>query len=184
MNKSNYILPAVLLLALLSGCARYDFQILKPDRLSQRITQIQTRVNTPHMVYDMVAKENRLVVQIFNQGDTPVQLLGARSFVVDPKGASHPLPSQTLAPKSYAKLILPPLRPRFEQNPQFQLGVGTIISDAGSTSTPLYMDRYEDADNRYWDWDGQGPIRLGLTYQLSGGEIVTDEFTIMKVEAK
>jgi hypothetical protein len=177
---------------LLVGCARYDFQIVQPAPLAQRITQVQTRVNTEHMAYDMVAKENRLVILAFNHTDAPVQLLGDKSFVVDPQGASHPLRSQTIAPKSYAKLILPPLRPRFEQSPQWHFGVGTVIGQGSApapspspvSTTPRYLDIYEDQDNFYWHWDGQAPIRLSITFQQSDGTVFADQFTIEKVEAK
>jgi hypothetical protein len=173
------------LIFLLAGCARYDFQITQPTKLAQRITNAQTRINTERLAYDMVAKENRLVVMAYNHGTEPLQLLGDKSFVVDPKGQSHPLRSQTLAPKSYVKLILPPLRPRFEQNPQWNFGIGTQIGSTGHHHhTPMSLDYFADSDSYYWDWDGQVPIRLSLTYGTSDGKNFTDEFTIQKVEAQ
>ena len=41
--------------------------------------------------------ENRLVLQIQNKTDDPIQLLGERSTVVDPGGQSHPLASHGTA---------------------------------------------------------------------------------------
>src|SRR5690242_1464878 len=124
----RYATAIVFLLAsVLIGCARYDFQVIKPDTLATRVTQTASRIQTPNMVYYMQAYENRLVVQIHNGEQAPVELLGEKSFVVDPHGISHPLRSITIAPDSSAKLILPPLRPRFEHH-GFTFGVGTQIS--------------------------------------------------------
>lgn len=180
------LMPLLLTALLLTGCARYDFRIVEPQSLSQTITAVQTRITTENMRYDMIAKENRLVMLATNPAGQPVELLGAKSYVVDPVGASHPLRSQTIPPNSYMKLILPPLRPRFEQqNPQFMFGVGTQTSQAPASSTaPLRLDIYEDVNNYYWDWDGSAPIRLSLTYQRVDGSTFTDSFMIDKVEAK
>lgn len=175
----------VLLVAALTGCSRYDFQIVKPDSLAQRITGTASRLQTPNMSYMMQAYENRLVVQVQNRESAPVELLGEKSFVVDPEGVSHPLRSLTIAPDSYAKLILPPLRPRFEHR-GFTFGVGAQV-DAGEVAqplTPLYMDVYADTDAYYWDWDGKRPIRLRLVYRKASGAEVADEFTIDKVDAQ
>lgn len=199
----RYATAIVLSLAAgLAGCARYDFEVLKPELLATRVTQTASRLQTSNMVYFMQAYENRLVMQIHNKEQAPVELVGERSFVVDPHGVSHPLRSITIAPDSYAKLILPPLRPRFEHH-GFSFGVGTQVrateptgaNEAGtkagaadSAGHPIYLDVYEDTDAYYWDWDGTGPIRVRLTYRKvagnAGGAEVADEFTISKVEAK
>lgn len=171
--------------ALLAGCTSYDFRITRPTELARVISNSPQRLETANMTYQMQAKENRLVVQVFNAGNETVQLLGDRSFVVDTRGASHPLRSQAIAPQSYAKLILPPLRPRFErQDPSFQFGVGTTISEERRPrALPVqYLDIYEDSDNFYWDWDGELPIRLSITYQFPDGRISTDEFGIEKTK--
>lgn len=200
---------------LLAGCASYDFQVTKPG-VDRVVSSAPERLATENMTYHMQAKENRLVVQMFNQTGEMVQILGEQSFVVDTGGASHPLRSQAIAPHSFVKLILPPLRPRFEQ-PGFDFGVGTSayhyspyapyyayapygpISPYssyfpyyrryypydeyryGPYAAPVqYMDSYEDADSYYWDWDGQMPVRLSITYEFVGGRRGTDEFTLQK----
>lgn len=174
----------VLLLVGLGGCARYDFQVLKPDALSTRITETASRVQTPNMVYLMQAYEGRLVMQLHNKEATPAELLGEKSFVVDPAGVSHPLRSLTIAPDSYAKLVLPPLRPRFDDH-RFNFGVSSQAShlDRSCAIQPVYLDVYADTDAFYWDWDGNSPIRMLLTYRKAGGTEVADEFTIGKVTA-
>lgn len=175
----------VILLIGLGGCARYDYQVIKPDTLSSRITQTASRLQTPNMVYLMQAYENRLVMQLHNKEATPVELLGEKSFVVDPAGVSHPLRSLTIAPDSYAKLVLPPLRPRFDDH-RFNFGVSSQVShlDSPRAIQPVYLDVYADTDAFYWDWDGESPIRMRLTYRKAGGAEVADEFTIGKVSAQ
>ena len=214
MKSLLYCLAA----ALLVGCASYDFKITQPPALARVVSSAPQRIATEHMTYHMQALENRLVVQIFNETAQLVQLLGEQSVIVDPHSTSHPLKSQAIAPHSFAKLILPPLRPQFErQGPGFNFGVGTSVSsyspyapyapysgyypyaayypysafypyyprsafyDYGPYQEPAqYMDIYEDSDNSYWDWDGEAPIRLSITYQFADGKKATDEFTIQK----
>ena len=203
--------------ALLAGCTSYDFHVTEAPGVDRVVSSVPERLATENMTYHMQAKENRLVVQIFNETEEMVQLLGEQSFVVDTGGASHPLRSQAIAPHSFAKLILPTLRPRFERQ-GFGFGVGTTVSnstpyapyhayapygrpyydsgyfpyypdpyysnfsdDYSYNAAPVqYMDSYEDANNFYWDWDGQAPIRLSITYQFGGGRKATDDFTVEK----
>jgi hypothetical protein len=185
MTMMRMLLIALALSMLAAGCAQSQFQIVRPEKLQMRIGEASQRVETPNMVYNMLAKENRLVILIYNSRPNPVYLLGQKSSIVDPKGASHPLRSMTIAPNSYAKLIMPPLRPRFETTPQWQfgVGVGTQVSDsaAGPAAKPLYMDSFEDADAFYWDWDGPRPVRLTIVYSTPDGKEFSDEFSFEKV---
>lgn len=177
---------ALALAALLTGCANYDFCIVHPEDLQKIISGSPTHIQTANMAYQMQAREGRLVVQIYNEKDQTVQLLGNQSFVVDTAGASHPLRSVAIAPHSYAKLILPPLRPRVQDSPQWNFGVGVGVGDSApsqpSQGPPLYLDYYEDIDAYYWDWDGTKPVRLSITYRLADGQQATDEFTIQKMK--
>jgi hypothetical protein len=181
----RYATIIVLLAMCLCGCNRHEFQVIKPDALAMRVTQTASRVQTANMVYLLQAYENRLVMQLHNKESSPVELLGEKSFVVDPAGVSHPLRSMTIAPDSYAKLVLPPLRPRFEHhNFEFRAGSQQSSDNPGIASRPLYLDIYADVDAYYWDWDGDSPIRMRLTYRKAGGVEASDEFTIGKVKAQ
>lgn len=185
MQIMRKLLIVIALCVLAAGCAQSEFQIVRPERFQMRIGEAAQRVETPNMVYNMLAKEGHLVVLIYNARPNPVYLLGQRSSLVDPKGASHPLRSVTIAPNSYSKLIMPPLRPRFETTPQWQFGVGigTQISHPTTQPTfkPLYMDSFEDADSFYWDWDGSLPVRLTMIYSTPDGKEFSDEFAFEKV---
>lgn len=189
LMRSLYPVLCLSIAGFLTGCARYDFSIDKPTNLSARIGEVATRVETANMVYNMQAKENRLVLLIYNNRPDPVQILGDRSFVVDPHGVSHPLRSQAIGPNAYAKVILPPLKPKFENSPgwHFGVGVGTPISDNSPKAVPvrpLFLDYFSDRDAFYWDWDGPTMIRLSITYRFGDNSERTDEFSFRKVPAE
>jgi len=143
----------------------------------------------------MRSVENRLVIDIENKTDEPIQLLGNQSSVVDPEGQSHPLRSQTMAPHSFVKLILPPYRPVVRhEGAVFGIGVGTHVGDRrhyhgdgfdeidSLDDGPRYLTVYED-DVLYWDWNGQGEGRLMLAFQRKD-QTFTHEFVIRRVQIK
>jgi hypothetical protein len=118
--------------------------------------------------------DNRLVVRVFNPTEDPIELLGDKSTVVAPTGQSHPLRGQTIAPRSHAKLILPPRRPRAYNSagPTFGVGVGMRVDarDRGYPDdhfgyAPRYVTVYDGGNALYWDWNGETEIRLTLVYQ-------------------
>jgi hypothetical protein len=185
------ILPALLLL--LAGCATYEYDITRPENLAMHIGRKDDAVATwPPLEYRMRSVENRLVVSIYNKTDETIQLAGDRSSVVDPDGQSHPLRSQAIAPQSFAKLILPPLRPRIERSgPTFGIGVGTRIGDRRRGyyddfvddpfyDQPRYFAVYDD-NALYWDWNGESQIRLMLVF-TRGDQTITQEFVIRRVK--
>lgn len=167
----------MLLLPLLTGCATYEFDLTQPPDLQRHIGRnIDQVVTRDSLEYRLRAVDNRLVMRIFNQTDNPIQLRGDRSVVVDPNGQSRPLRSQSIAPRSFAKLIFPPMRPRiYDPGPTFGIGVTGGISrhyhrdpfyPAGYDSAPRYL--YVDDDSIYWDWKGEGEIRVTLVYRTGG----------------
>lgn len=179
--------------AALAGCAHYEFDIARPGDGSQVVSgDSETSFHLDPLIYRARARENRLVLLIQNTLDQPVELLGAKSSAVDPKGQSHPLRSQTIAPNAYIKLILPPLRPRFETAPAgFSVGVGmqsrlddsALPARAASPDKVLYLDCYADVDSTYWDWDGESAVRLLFTYQQRDGKIFSHELNLRKRKA-
>lgn len=188
---------SVLLLMLLSvGCARYEFDIVRPPDLAQHIGRKQDAVAPlPPLEYRMRTVEGRLAMAIVNQSGEPITLRGAESFVVDPRGRSHPVRSQTIAPGSYIKLIFPPLPPRVRPSgPSFGIGIGTMIGSSGYPSRryrhhpyghhfaePRYYAVYDDDEDegRYWDWDGESEVRISLVYD-HGGHPLNHQFVIMR----
>jgi hypothetical protein len=174
----------LLLFASLSGCAQYEFDVVRPTELARHIDEDREQTfKVDPLEYRMQAYEGRLVVKIYNPTGETITLLGQRSSAVDPHGESHPLLDAAIAPSSWVKLILPPMRPRVESSgPNIGLGFG-IIGDSrrsfysGYATDPYYYDepRYYDVyipnDSRFWDWDGETDVRLLLVYQRAGAEI-------------
>jgi hypothetical protein len=182
------ILP-VLLLALATGCAKYEYDLVSPPDLRTHIGR-KTDAVTPvePLTYRWRTVDNRLVVRVFNPTEDPVELLGERSTVVSPDGQSHPLRGQTIAPSSHAKLILPPPRPRvYNSGPTFGVGVGMHVDarDRGFPHDPYHHDRpryltiYDDENALYWNWNGETEVRLTLVYRRGEDEI-RHPFTIRR----
>ena len=190
-------------LMLAGGCARYEYDILEPSDLAQRVGR-KSRVVVPMepaVRYEAVTYADRLVLFVFNESDEPLKLLGEDSYAVDPRGESHPLPTRTVAPGSSTKLIFPPVRPTFRQSgPTFGLGLGVGLGSArrrgyygagryGRFGDPFYDDPfpryYQLADDgaTYWSWTGSGTdVSLRLVYER-GGERFHHDFTFRRVRA-
>jgi hypothetical protein len=126
---------------------------------------------------------------VFNPTKDTILLLGRLSSAVDPAGQSHPLAEQTIAPASYVKLILPPMRPRLEPSgPTIGIGFGAVgyRDETPAWAGPGY--RYEPANQprylyvedpgsaMYWDWEGETDVRLTLVYRRGESQF-RHEFT-------
>jgi hypothetical protein len=181
------LLP-IAFLFLATGCANYEFDVVRPTEAAQHVgNKADAVVKLDPLEYRMRAVEGRLVVQIFNPTDDNIALLGDRSSVVAPDGQSHPLRSIPIAPHSYGRLYLPPMRPQIQRDgPSFGIGFGTVIGDrrrfnsldADTYSEPRYF-TVVDEDNLYWDWNGEGQVRLRLFYDRNGRNF-SDEFVIAR----
>jgi hypothetical protein len=138
----------------------------------------------------MIAYEDHLVIQAHNLTDQNLLLLAEQSTVVDPSGQSHPLPlrNQTILPHSFAKLVLPPVRPQLvPTGPAINIGFGATYGSAyphyhgghfhgygygfGYGYAPYWYDppRYYaiyggDDASLYWTWPDGGQVRLVLVY--------------------
>jgi hypothetical protein len=187
-------LLSLVVLTLVSGCARYEYQLTQPPDLAVHVgTKSDAVVARDPLEYRLRTVDNLLVMRVFNRADAPVQMLGDQSTVVDPRGQSHPLRNQGIAPQRFIKLFFPPPRPRYYQpGPTFGFGVGTVIGcrrvqrDVLLDEPPggaVYLMSDGGDGAYYWDWDGEGEIRLDLAYQ-SGDRNWRDEFTIRRVKMK
>jgi hypothetical protein len=184
--------PLLCAMLLLVGCARYEYDITRPQEFAQHIgSKSDVVFSRDPLEYRWRTVENRLVLRIFNPTDQPITLLGQRSSLVDPEQQSHPLATQTMAPDSFIKLILPPLRPRIERTgPSIGIGVGTMIGSGryGRRAVtpypdwppePRYMTVYDD-DAIYWDWNGATRVRLTLVFQRPDSSSFEHEFVIAR----
>lgn len=185
------------------GCARYEYDLLEPADVAQRVGRKSSVVipMAPAVRYEARAYDDRLVLFMFNESDAePLKLLGEDSYAVDPRGESHPLPTRTIAPGSSTKLIFPPVRPTFRAGPSFGVGVGVGLGSAhgrrgyygtghhGAFGDPFHGDypRYyqlSDDGTTYWTWPGSGTdVSVRLVYQR-GAERFEHQFTFRRVRA-
>src|SRR5690606_11013003 len=103
----------VILLLTAVGCARYEYIVDYPPEAAGLVPAKEDRVvDVPPLTYRFQEYSQRLVVRVYNGTSQPVELAGDRSVLVDPTGESRRLASQAIAPASFMKLILPPLKPR------------------------------------------------------------------------
>ena len=180
------------LTAFVAGCARYEYDLVEPAEHTRHIGRgIDQAVEIEPITYRLRTVDNRLVMRAYNNSDEPIELLGDKSSVVDPEGQSHPLQSQTIAPRSFIKLIFPPPRPQvYDRGPTFGVGVGygmrvdnSELPDRSAFHThypaydpyfrnaPNYITVYDEADAFYWDWKGGGEARLSLVYKHGEREL-------------
>ena len=191
-------LASLLLLLLAAGCTKYEFDVVEPGEFAThvgRTREAQAVINRDPILYRMQAAEGHLVVFVENKSDEALELLGQKSYVVDPAGESHPLRGQTIAPGSYIKLILPPLAPVYRTSPSFGIGVGVGISHhhrhgyyGGDIYHPIYgepqyLALYDESDNYYWTWTGESTVTVHLAHQRAG-DVLHHEFAIRRVRAK
>jgi hypothetical protein len=170
------------------GCAHAEFDLVQPQDLAQHIgTKQWATAPVAPVEYRMIAYEDHLVIQAHNHSDQDLVLLAEQSTVVDPSGQSHPLPlrNQTILPNSFAKLVLPPVRPQLvPTGPAINIGFGAAYGSAGHYhgrryfpygygyghgpywyDPPRYYAIYGGDDaSLYWAWPDGGQVRLVLVY--------------------
>jgi hypothetical protein len=179
-----------MILLMLVGCAKYEFDLVEPPDLKAHIARDkETIIKRDELEYRMQAVENRLLMHVVNPTDEAIELIGPESTAVDPAGQSHPFRSQSIAPHSYIKLILPPMRPYYRTAPSFGIGVGIhAYRDAwpwaaGSydpfIDEPVYLTVVDETDTLYWEWEGEGEARIRLTFRR-GREMFHHNFTFRR----
>src|SRR5690242_14019345 len=119
----------LLLVVLLTGCAQYEYDLTQPPELAQRIgSKSDVVVTRGPLEYRLLTYQNVLVMRVFNTTDDLIELAGDQSVVVDPRGQSHPLRRQAIAPHSFVKMLFPPPPPVvYRSGPTFGVGVGTVV---------------------------------------------------------
>lgn len=178
----------LLALSLITGCAHYEYDIIQPPELARHVGEDrESTFALGPLLYGMQSYENHLVIRIRNPAAQPVELLGGRSYVVDPQGQSHPLDDQTIAPLSFIKLVLPPVEPEVAPaGPSigFGLGIGSAWGPGYdlSLNAPLFArPRYyaaADMESRFWKWEGESDVRLSLTFAYAGQGPITQQLVL------
>jgi hypothetical protein len=131
------------------------------------------------MVYRFQTVDSHLVIRIVNPTDDPITLVGDRSVVVDPDGQSHRLMSQTIAPRSYIKLVLPPMPDVYEWDDDYWIGgYGGYGFRRGPRRfyrgyygffyEPRNVAVYDTSDPAYFEWSGETDVRINFKFDRAG----------------
>jgi len=183
-SKNMSALTAILLslLGVVSGCRPPSFDIVEPTRFAGPISRnSDTLIAIEPLAYRFRIVEDRLVLRIFNPTDIPIEIVGKESYLIDPSGQSHAITSQTIAPNSFAKLILPPFPP--DQTPN-----GPTIS-IGISSSGLEMDYPQPRSEKpsggrsvqeTWSWPANGVVRLTFHYRRGTDPRFEHSFSIQR----
>jgi hypothetical protein len=179
MKSVLWLVPVMLLLV--SGCAQYQYSIVEPARLARTIGEEGTRVTYEPLEYDFAVRDGELSMAIANPTTEPLSIVAAKSYVVSPDGASHPVPvAGSIAPRSFVATLLPPEPPVYRSSPRFSIGFGVGHYSAPYHHGPFvshgfgyhFYDGYYEGPHdyypvnlpNYWTWK-TGQVRLRLTYE-------------------
>jgi hypothetical protein len=198
-----HALSGILLFALF-GCARYEYEVVRPPDLAGHIgSKAWVALRRGDVEYRAISSDNRLVMRLYNRGEVQVKLLGADSAVVDPRGESRPLLGATIPPGSYVTRIFPPPRPTVQRTgPGIGFGVGAGYAGAQrvrgsryryhrhphhfhsgfSSFERRYDTVYDPNDRTHFDWPGETSVRFLFTLEREVGELIRHEFLIRRTK--
>jgi hypothetical protein len=102
------LLSAIALLLLTSGCHTYQYRVVQPPQAHSIITGQPVMIHYDPLEYTFARVQDRLAISISNPTTNQVVLRGDKSFVMSPRGESHPIPGRVIGARSYARMLLPP----------------------------------------------------------------------------
>jgi len=172
--KTNVALLAAVAV-LLCGCGTYQYRILQPQGVAQPVTEKPVQVSYAPLEYHFAKQHDRLAMQIANPTDDTITLVAERSSVVDPAGESHPLRGRIINPRSFVRMLLPPMSLSIPY-PDYYWGWGPYWGPYNPYwgPGPYYgwygpppVSYYEIYTLYDWKWK-TGSARLRLTYERKG----------------
>jgi len=152
----------------LCGCVSYQFQLVQPGQYAQTIGEQPITIVYEPLQYRVSRHDDRLVLQIENPTANPVNLVGSRSFIVDPGGESRPIRGRGIAPHSHVVMTLPP-QPRTVATYGYPGYYGPMwYGPYGYPYGPYYYpyaysSSYEIITPYDWQWK-KGEVRVQLSY--------------------
>ena len=166
---------------LTSGCQTYEFHIVQPAQYAATIPKEPLVFHMDPLDYRFTRDSDHLMVGIINPTTNRISLRGEQSYVVDPKGESHPLRGTVLGPHSYTRLILPPIPATAQVVGPYGYGYGWGWGPGyygyygpywgGPYYDPFFygpaVTYYEMRTPYDWYWH-TGLVRLHLTYDQNG----------------
>jgi hypothetical protein len=175
----------------LQGCAKYEIRLVEPAEFAQTLRSEEIAFSRPPIDYRANDLKGRMGFRMLNPGDEPIALLGDKSYVVDPRGESHPLKNVTIAPRSFVAMSVPPIERVYRGGSGFGLGVGVgSFSDGGFVGGSVGHDLYDGPSSysdlyatvRVWPWE-TGEVRMHVTYQR-GQETIEHDFVFTRQKVK
>jgi hypothetical protein len=168
-----------LLTLFLTGCAEYQYDLVQPPALARHVGPTQTIVPNGPLVYRLQSYDSYLIMLIENPTNDPIRLDGQRSVIIDPQGESHPVFSQTIAPHTFIKLILPPSPAvMYSWDDPYYGWPGYGYGGYGRFGRyrywrggyyyyggPSYVEVYQPPDPFYFDWEGETDVNLNLIFE-------------------
>lgn len=202
-RRAGFGMPSRLGFALLfgllmtGGCARYEYRVAQPAQFAQTITRQETRIDIPPVGYRLREQRKQLVFSIVNPTDQTLTLVGPKSFVVDPRGETHPIHGGPIAPRSFVGMIFPPQAPTYTATPAFSFGFGSSWGyplyggqfgmGFGGPFDPFYGYGPYDISPvnlpHYWEWK-TGEVRLHLTYNDGSTNAAQHDFVFERRRVK
>ncbi len=182
----------------LCGCAHYRYSVVQPANLAATVGKDPVSLDYSPLRYQLAERDDRLALRINNTTDSPVTLLGNRSYLVTPKGESQPLKSAIIAPHSFIGMAFPPAPSVYRAYPHFGWGFGFggplyyhgshFAPYAGFSyyNDPFYYgptDYYLVNPHGYWEWK-TGEMRLHLSYQGAPTNTFDHEFLFLRQKVK
>src|SRR4051794_1349409 len=168
---TNFIWLAMLAVTAATGCARYQYELVAPTELAQPIPD-KVFVRTEPLEFDFANLGERLYVRLGNPTDDVVELDGGRSYVVGPRGETHPMAGALIAPHSFIDFALPPSVAVVHAYPRYGFGYGYYGRYRGLAyypypwGAPPYAYDYYVGRAPVWDWT-TGEVRLHLSFVQS-----------------
>ncbi|HZV33248.1 MAG TPA: hypothetical protein VFB72_01625 [Verrucomicrobiae bacterium] len=159
-----------LALALLTGCVSYEYRVIKPVTPVSRITDQPVTIMYEPLEYRLSRYQDRLGMTIINSTADQINLRGDRSFVVDPRGETHPVRGRLIAPQSYAAMLWP-ARP--EGGPVMRPAVTPFWDPFWGFNYGPGFTVYNVHSPFDWNW-GEGQARIRLSYEQNGRNFFHD----------
>jgi hypothetical protein len=150
------------------------------------VADVPVMIRYEPLEYQLARYHDRLSMRIINPTEDRIMLAGNRSYVVDPRGESHPFNSRVIAPHSYTQFLLPPLPITYSYPDYWAWGPGWGWGWGWGWHDPFWspyygpgfygpppVATYQIITPYNWDWK-TGPARLRLTYDRNGKDFEHD----------
>ncbi|WP_150107246.1 hypothetical protein [Pedosphaera parvula] len=176
--KAKYLQSLLFLVSfIVTGCKTYEYQIIEPPNLAQTINKEPVVVHYEPFEYRFTKQAGYLSMRIINPTDDRMTLLDNRSYVVDPRGESHPIRGRVIGPHSHTSMLLPQTPQSFQRVvPNYGFGAWPGFP---YPYTPYYggfydefyygplVETYQVITPYNWDWK-TGRARISLSYDRQG----------------